>query len=105
MGIDYSGLALPKHPPKRDRKFRVWVAQMTCMVNDEACRGLQVHFAHVATGTRGVGMKGDDEGVPLCFHHHINELTGRGPTWFEARYGIDLHAEARRLREEWEKAA
>lgn len=103
----YDGLALAKRPPRRDPKLRAWIVTQPCLV--ERLTGLacmwKVHAAHVPTGTRGMGMKGDDLFVPLCFHHHINEQHGRGTKWFEKTYGVDLLAEAQEYMREYERSA
>lgn len=93
----YDGaLAIPKSPPKRDPKLRAWIARQACLVGRLLGRDcpMKTHAAHVPTGTGGMGMKGDDLFVPLCFDHHINEQHGRGGEWFQRTYGIDLNVEA-----------
>jgi hypothetical protein len=102
----YADAAFPKSPPKRDPKFRAWVAQQKCLVErwtGDRCVW-KVHAAHVSNGTGGMGMKGDDLLVPLCFHHHIDEQHGRGVKWFEAKYGVILTELALEYRDEYEEA-
>lgn len=105
LAQDYAGAAFPKHPPVRAEKLRAWIAKQPCMLEFDVCRGYQVHAAHVATGTAGVGMKGDDLFVPLCFLHHIGELHGGGARSFELKHGVDLRIAAERYREEFRRAA
>ena len=66
---------------------------------------MKTHAAHIPTGTGGVGMKGDDLFVPLCFFHHIDEQHGRGVKWFAQQYGVDLRVEAEEYRRRFEEAA
>jgi hypothetical protein len=113
LAEDYAGAAIPKHPPKRDPKYRAWIARQACLIAVlmgrwnlmplESCRMYKVHAAHVPTGTGGTGMKGDDLFVPLCFHHHINEQHGRGVLTFMRNHNVDLVAEAQRYREEYDR--
>lgn len=60
------------------------------------CWAYKVHAAHVPTGTGGMGMKGDDLFVPLCFHHHIEGQHWKGVKTFMALHRIDLLAEGER---------
>jgi hypothetical protein len=111
----YAAAAFPKRPPVRDRGLRAWIARQECVLSRIAreqtgqpltiCALYKVHAAHVPTGTGGMGMKGDDLFVPLCFHHHIDVQHGRGVITFQERYGIDLHAECVRYRDEYRRAA
>lgn len=105
-GVDlYTGLALPKNPPKRRPKLRAWIVKQRCLV--ERVTGFQcamkVHAAHVSTGTRGMGMKGDDLYVPLCFYHHIDQQHGRGEEWFQRTYGINLRERAEEYLKQFEQ--
>lgn len=93
----YSVAAFPKNPPKRDRKLRAWIASLPCLIGGEDCT-TKTHAAHVPTGTGGMGMKGDDLFVPLCFRHHIDEQHGGGTQSFQNRYGVDLYVEAVKYR-------
>lgn len=102
-------LLFAKKPPKRDRKFRNWTVKQPCLLTDldpttfyAFCRCYRTHFAHVPTGTRGTGMKGDDEGVPLCGFHHGEQHT-KGLGWFESHYDVQLRAEAARYRRRFEE--
>lgn len=104
----YAGAAFPKSPPRRDPKLRAWILQQPCLV--ERLTGtrctMKVHAAHVPTGTGGMGMKGDDLFVPLCFFHHIDEQHSRlGVKAFEREYGVDLRAEAEEYKREFERSA
>lgn len=94
LAADYGVAAIPKHAPERDPKLRAWIAKQRCLIEritGTVC-SMKTHAAHVPTGTHGIGMKGDDLFVPLCFDHHINQQHARGTATFQARY--DLHAEA-----------
>jgi len=109
----YEGAAFPKRPPRRNRKLKAWIAKQPCLVarlypdaaGVQVCPLYKVHAAHVPTGTGGMGMKGDDLFVPLCFYHHIDVQHGRGVKTFERTYGVDLRVEAERYLREFEEAA
>lgn len=88
---------------------RAWVVTLPCLI----CGYSPCDPAHV--GTLGGGLKsGSERLVPLCgprlqlvgrltdyFDGHHRE-SHRGIKTFQAKYGIDLKAEAARIEREWQ---
>lgn len=86
-----------RFPKRRCPDYVAWIATLPCLLGNQACFG-SVVAAHVKT--RGAG--GDDVGnaLPLCRDHH-DEQHRIGIQTFQARYGLDLAAEAKRLGDLW----
>lgn len=85
--------------PPRDPEYRSWVASLPCVV--PYCGFQPCHAAH--TGHDG-GMRqksSDYSCVPLCPFHHLMVFHTNGRKDFEARYGVNLDAEAARVYGEW----
>lgn len=90
-GRQNDGLRWPAH--------RKWVRGFTCLCMGRGgeCWG-DIECAHVDYATpKGMGLKGHDAfTVPLCAAHHAEQHT-MGWQAFEAKYGIDAEAKARRI--------
>ena len=72
-----------------------WIRRQSCVV--PTCRSTSpIEAAHIRTaGNAGTAIKPDDSfAVPMCREHHAEQH--RGVRSFEAKYGIDLLAEAAR---------
>lgn len=86
-----------RFPERRDPEYTAWIITLPCLLAGgmygwKCC--LKVDPAHVFK-TRGAGAYDHGEVVPLCRIHHV-EQEGRTEA-FNAKYGVDLRAEARRL--------
>jgi hypothetical protein len=74
-----------------------WIRTLPCSVL--GCNG-KSEAAHVRMVDTGGGMNlkpADWWTVPLCHHHHINELHRTSHAEFDAKYGLNLHALAEHL--------
>ncbi len=81
---------------KRDGDYMEWIRGRKCLVCMETKGSDATRYGSDPAHTRinGRGSKGDDSScVPLCREHHA-ELHQRGGKDFEAKYRIDLAAEA-----------
>lgn len=83
---------------RRDRAYTDWIKTLPCFVARAECWSI-VDPAHVFK-TRGGGEYDRGKVVPLCRRHH-GEQEGRTDA-FNAKYGVDLRAEARRLQRVYE---
>ncbi len=90
----------PRRGPMRDPKYRRWLRQAMgnfCIVwisgNVGACCSDALNPEAAHTQNNGMSSKGPDSScVPLCRKHHREYDAGRAA--FEAKYGIDMKAEA-----------
>lgn len=73
-----------------------WIKTHKCLVDD--CDDGPIDPHHVGdAATAGMALKSDDYlTVPLCRHHHIDEVHGinKGAKWFETEYDLDLREAA-----------
>jgi len=72
-----------------------WLRTLPCVVPD--CPNPRIEAHHIRTAANsGIGLKPKDEfAVPCCVEHH-REYHNHGKRTFEAKYSLDLLAEAER---------
>ena len=90
-----------------NRPQLAWLHTQPCVVhrNFSCSRRLTVHHVKQCPGAQ----KDDTRGVPLCAEMHLHDfgmesIERLGRRKWEARFGIDLESEIRRLNELWQDA-
>lgn len=74
-----------------------WIRTLPCAVPGCRAASEAAHVRMVDTGG-GMGLKPADWWtVPLCHHHHIEDLHRTSHVAFDAKHGTDLHALAQDL--------
>jgi len=112
--VDYSGLALAKHPPQADARFREFARGRGCeirrrrpekhprcspLVGSDYTKRPLIDFMHIPTGrTKGMGQKGSDlyGGFGGCHDLHM-EQESIGWTPFAEKYDIDPYEIAKEV--------
>lgn len=92
---------------RRDPAYQAWIRTQPCIIAPHDPTHIQMFgawFAVDAAHVKSRGAGGDDRGnlVPLCHFHHM-EQHERGIKSFQARWGIDLAAEAARLYQQYQE--
>jgi hypothetical protein len=90
--------SLLKVPRVKDARHLAAIRELPCLVCGRSpSDAAHVRIGHTAeTRTQGMGRKpADDQAVPLCHQHHMEEHTG--PKTFWGRLGLDPVEIAREL--------
>lgn len=85
----------PYRPDPGTQHLR-WVRKLPCLIHGESCRGGTAHHVRIGTGGGMALLPSDFWCVPLC---HVLHMEGHDKGWltFQAKYHIDLRAEAIRI--------
>lgn len=100
--------AKPKYKPVELRRFHDWVASLGCLVCGSPAT---VHHVTGYADKPGRISRSDWLVVPLAPRFHLIQFGPResvealGHQGFFMAHGIDLHAEAMRLADEWRRKA
>jgi hypothetical protein len=102
--------AKPKYKPLELRRYHDWVASLGCLVCGSPA---EVHHVTGYADRPGRISRSHWLVTPLCPTHHRSGAPGGFRQSVEAlshqgffrEWGVDLHAEAMRLAEEWRKEA
>jgi hypothetical protein len=85
----------PKRRPA-DSPHVKWVRTLPCLIHGKTCGGGTAHHVRIATGG-GTALRPDDRWcVPLCHELHM-EGHDKGWLTFQAKYRVDLRAEAAKI--------
>ena len=78
----------------KDKKYQIWVVQncpcYVCKKTFGIDNFFQIQFHHLQGKYRkGMGMRDDSLGLPICYHHHHELTFVRGERIYWQELGID----------------